>query len=168
MAVCTVSIAQGQVMNQIDANGNITQVDPNNQNFNPNSHDSLHNNKEVPKGVWAWKIDRRFGDIIPTQPDTVPHLYQNSIYATGLYGEYNTIGNNFSSRLSRIFIDRKPSASSSSPIPTVSRAKKLTNFSLSTRCRRIPTSAMTTAATSRTARTISMRSLPSMQASVWA
>ena len=108
MAVCTVSIAQGQVMNQIDANGNITQVDPNNQNFNPNSHDSLHNNKEVPKGVWAWKIDRRFGDIIPTQPDTVPHLYQNSIYATGLYGEYNTIGNNFSSRLSRIFIDRKP------------------------------------------------------------
>ena len=108
--VCTVPTVQSQVYNQIDPSGNITQVDPNDPNraFNPNSRDSTHKNKEVPKGVWAWTVDRRFGDITPTALDTIPHLYQNSIHATGLYGEYNTIGNNYSARLSRIFIDRKP------------------------------------------------------------
>ena len=44
--------------------------------------------------------------MIPAIPDTLHHLYQNSIYATGLYGEYNTLGNNFTSRDNRIFIDR--------------------------------------------------------------
>ena len=53
-----------------------------------------------------WTVDRRFGDIRPAELDTMPHLYQNSIYNTGLYGEYNTTGNNYSPRLSRIFIDR--------------------------------------------------------------
>ena len=107
---CTAWAVQAQVMNQIDENGNITQTDTQNGNFNPNKRDSTHVNKEVPKGVWAWTVDRRFGDITPTQLDTMPHLYQNSIYATGLYGEYNTIGNNYSSRLSRVFIDRKPTS----------------------------------------------------------
>ena len=110
LAVCTAFAVQAQTYNEMDANGNIRQVDPNNpnSNFNPNKRDSLGSNKEVPKGVWAWTIDRRFGDITPAELDTMPHLYQNSIYATGLYGEYNTIGNNFTPRLSRIFIDRKP------------------------------------------------------------
>ena len=110
LAVCTAFAVQAQTYNEMDANGNIRQVDPNNpnSNFNPNKRDSLGSNKEVPKGVWAWTIDRRFGDITPAKLDTMPHLYQNSIYATGLYGEYNTIGNNFTPRLSRIFIDRKP------------------------------------------------------------
>ena len=102
-------LAQAQVYNQMDADGNITQLDSNSSqsgNFNPNRRDSTNNNKEVPKGVWAWTVDRRFGDITPVELDTMPHLYQNSIYATGLYGEYNTTGNNFTPRLSRIFIDR--------------------------------------------------------------
>ena len=66
--VCTVPTVQSQVYNQIDPSGNITQVDPNDPNraFNPNSRDSTHKNKEVPKGVWAWTVDRRFGDITPT------------------------------------------------------------------------------------------------------
>ena len=109
LTVCTVLTMQSQVYNQIDASGNITQVDPNNPgNFNPNNRDSVSSGKEVPKGVWAWTVDRRFGDITPVPLDTMPHLYQNSIFATGLYGDYNTIGNNFTARLSRIFIDRKP------------------------------------------------------------
>jgi len=106
LVFCAVLTVQGQVMNQMDDSGNITQTD-NNQNFNPNKRDSTKTgNKEIPKGVWAWRVDRRFGDITPTELDTMPHLYQNSIYATGRYGEYNTVGNNFSARLSRIFIDR--------------------------------------------------------------
>ena len=110
LAVCTTLTVQAQYVTQLDEHGNIVQVDPNNPsaNFNPNNRDSLHADKEVPKGVWAWTVDRRFGDITPAPLDTVPHLYQNSIYATGLYGEYNTIGNNYSARQNRIFIDRKP------------------------------------------------------------
>ena len=80
-----VGLTQAQVLNEMDVNGNITQYDSNNAlsgNFNPNRRDSTSNNKEVPKGVWAWTVDRRFGDITPTALDTMPHLYQNSIYAT--------------------------------------------------------------------------------------
>ncbi len=98
---------QAQVYNEMDADGNINQYDESGyQNFNPNKRDSTKTNKEVPMGVWAWKIDRLFGDIRPAELDTMPHLYQNSIYNTGLYGEYNTTGNNYSPRLTRIFIDR--------------------------------------------------------------
>ena len=109
LLLCTALAVQGQVYNEMDAYGNITQVDPNaSTNFNPNNRDSIHSNKEVPKGVWAWTVDRKYGDVTPTPLDTVPHLYQNSIYASGLYGEYNTLGSNYTARQSRIFIDRKP------------------------------------------------------------
>ena len=96
---------QAQVYQEMDANGNITQRNENNS-FNPNRRDSINNNKEVPKGVWAWTVDRLLGDITPVELDTMPHLYQNSIYNTGRYGEYNSIGSNYTTRLSRVFIDR--------------------------------------------------------------
>ena len=96
---------QAQVYNEIDEDGNVTRRDEN-RNFNPNKRDTTSTNKEVPKGVWAWTIDRTFGDVTPTPLDTMPHLFQNSIYSTGRYGEYSTVGNNFSPRLNRIFIDR--------------------------------------------------------------
>jgi len=109
LSACTALSLQAQVYNEMDADGNITQrseQDGTYQNFNPNRRDSVKTNKEVPKGVKAWTVDRHFGDVRPADLDTVPHLYQNSIFATGLYGEYNTIGNNYTTRLSRIFIDR--------------------------------------------------------------
>lgn len=96
---------QAQVYNQIDEMGNITQRDENNGNFNPNNRDTVRH-KEIPMSVHAWTIDRHFGDIRPTELDTMPHLYQNSIFNTGIFGEYNSTGNNYSPRLSRIFIDR--------------------------------------------------------------
>ena len=99
---------QAQTIQEMDGNGNVTNSFGPNGNFNPNKRDSLGSNKEIPRGVWAWTVDRRFGDITPCELDTMPHLYQNSIYNTGRYGEYNSIGNNYSTRLSRIFIDRKP------------------------------------------------------------
>jgi hypothetical protein len=107
---CTANIVQAQVYNEMDVDGNITQRNEYGQaNFNPNRNDSTNaGNKEIPIGVRSWTIDRRFGDVIPTDVDTISHLYQNSIYNTGLYGEYNTTGNNYTARLSRIFIDRKP------------------------------------------------------------
>ena len=108
LMVCIPCGVQAQVYNEMDADGNINQFDEyGNQNFNPNKRDSVKGEKKVPKGVWVWTVDRRFGDIRPAELDTMPHLYQNSIYNTGLYGEYNTTGNNYSPRLSRIFIDRR-------------------------------------------------------------
>ena len=93
LIACAVLQSQAQVYNEMDASGNITQRDEYGA-FNPNKRDSVKNNKEVPKGVWAWTVDRKFGDIRKTELDTMPHLYQNSIYNTGMFGEYNSIGNN--------------------------------------------------------------------------
>ena len=112
LTACTVFAVQAQVYNQMDADGNITQRDEygnENGQFNPNRRDSTKaGNKEIPRGVKVWTIDRLFGDVTPAELDTMPHLYQNSIYNTGLYGEYNSTGNNYSPRQNRIFIDRKP------------------------------------------------------------
>ncbi|MCD8281640.1 MAG: hypothetical protein LUC22_00100, partial [Prevotella sp.] len=69
--------------------------------------DSLSaSNKEIPKGVRAWTVDRQFGDITRQSLDTITHLFQNSVYTQGLYGEYNTLGNLGSPRINRIFADR--------------------------------------------------------------
>ena len=92
------------VYNQIDASGNITQR-RDNQNFNKHNNDTTRN-KEVPKGLYTWTIDRKFGDMIPVQPDTVHHLFQNTTFNTGMLGEFNSTGSNYTSRLSRIFINR--------------------------------------------------------------
>ncbi len=98
-------VVRAQVYNQIDEFGNITQRDESNGNFNPNRRDTVKN-KEIPRSVHVWTVDRHFGDIRPAQVDTMPHLYQNKIFNTGIYGEYNSTGNNYSPRQSRIFIDR--------------------------------------------------------------
>ena len=103
---CMATAMHAQVYNQIDENGRITQRDESNGNFNPNRRDSVKN-KEIPRSVHVWTVDRRFGDVIPAALDTMPHLYPNTIFNTGVYGEYNTTGSNYTPRLSRIFIDRK-------------------------------------------------------------
>lgn len=68
--------------------------------------DSLGTNKEIPKGLKVWTVDSRFGDRTPAEPDTLSHLFMNTIFTTGLYGEYNTTGNLGAPRQNRIFIDR--------------------------------------------------------------
>lgn len=94
--------------NQIDEMGNVTQR---NQNFNKHNNDTTSKKKEVPKGMKVWTVDRKFGNVIPATPDTLPHLFPNSLFNSGIYGQYNTIGNNYSARQNRIFIDRKESSS---------------------------------------------------------
>ena len=96
-----------QSYNQVDEMGNITQRDErNNGNFNPHNNDTTSHGKEIPRGIYVWTVDRKFGDIKPARVDTVPHLYMNSTLNTGIYGEYNTTGNNYTARLNRIYIDR--------------------------------------------------------------
>jgi hypothetical protein len=96
-----------QVLNQMDADGNITQQG--NGNFNPHSNDTTRA-KNVPKGIYVWTVDQRFGDVRRTEVDTIPHLYPQSTLATGMYGEYQTIGSNYTARISRIFTDRRPTS----------------------------------------------------------
>ena len=103
----TFSPLSAQVYNQIDEDGNVTQRDERkNRNFNPHNNDSTSSNKEVPVGIHVWTVDRKFGDVIPAVVDTMPHLFMNTTFNTGLYGEFNTTGNNFTARQSRIFVDR--------------------------------------------------------------
>jgi hypothetical protein len=88
-------------MNQIDESGNITNSKQRNQ-----KGDSLGTDKEIPIGIKVWTIDRRFGDRTSTEPDTLSHMFMNSIFTTGVRGEFNTTGNLGAPRINRIFIDR--------------------------------------------------------------
>ncbi len=64
---------------------------------------------EIPIGQFVWKLDERLGTVIPAEPDTLQHSFQNSNLTSGLNGEYNFLGNLGSPRLSRIFFHRDPS-----------------------------------------------------------
>ena len=99
--------ASGQAFNQIDEEGNVTRRNEDNRNFNPHNTDTTSNNRVVPKGIYTWVVDRRFGDISRVDVDTLPHLYPQSTLGPGMYAHYNTVGSNFTARQSRIFTDRR-------------------------------------------------------------
>lgn len=90
--------------NLYDEDGN--EYSSSSSNFNKHNKDTTNKNKEIPKGMRVWKIDRRFGDVTPSVPDTMHHLFHNTIFNTGMYGQYNTTGNNYTPRQNRIIIDR--------------------------------------------------------------
>jgi len=73
------------------------------------NRDTTHAHKEIPKGLHTWTVDERFGDREESTPDTVVHMFMNTIFTTGLRGEYNTTGNLGAPRINRIFIDRPES-----------------------------------------------------------
>ena len=87
--------------NQIDAEGNMTSRNKTNRK------DSLKNEKEIPEGIKVWTIDHRFGDRKAAVPDTLSHMFMNTVFTTGLRGEYNTTGNLGAPRINRIFTDRQ-------------------------------------------------------------
>lgn len=68
--------------------------------------DSLGTDKEIPKGIKVWTVDQRFGDRCQAELDTMSYMYPNTIFTTGLRGEYNTTGNLGAPRINRIFINR--------------------------------------------------------------
>lgn len=72
-----------------------------------NASDSIDNkNKDIPRGIKAWTIDEHFGDKTPAVLDTLSYMYMNTIFTTGLRGEYNTLGNVGSPRQNRILLER--------------------------------------------------------------
>ncbi len=64
---------------------------------------------DVPEGIYAWHVDRRFGDIVPARYDTVPHMFQNEVFTSGPTGHYNYTGNTGAPRISRHFAEQSPS-----------------------------------------------------------
>ncbi len=100
LIVATASVnAQVRDFNQIDEDWKITRAGQHNT-------DSLGSNKQIPKGIKVWTVDARFGDIRPATPDTLSHMFMNSIFTTGLRGEFNSTGNLGAPRINRIYIDR--------------------------------------------------------------
>lgn len=93
--------AQFDSFNQMDEDGNVT------RRSTKHNADSLGIDKEIPKGIKVWTVDERFGDIRKAELDTVPHMFMNTIFGTGLRGEYNTLGNVGTPRINRVFIDRQ-------------------------------------------------------------
>lgn len=82
-----------------------------NRNFGrSDSVQSQH--KEIPRGLTVWTVDDKFGDRQFTTPDTTSFMFMNTIFTTGLHGEYNTLGNLGSPRINRIFIDRQDATES--------------------------------------------------------
>ena len=86
--------------NQIDTDGNTIQRN------NKSKKDSLGSNKEIPEGIKVWTVDTRFGDRMAAVPDTLSHMFMNSIFTTGLRGDYTTTGNLGAPRINRIVTDR--------------------------------------------------------------
>ena len=80
------------------SNGTLNQMNANT--------DSLGTDKEIPVGLKVWTVDERFGDRQTAVPDTLQHMYMNSVFTTGTRGEYTTTGNLGAPRINRIFIDR--------------------------------------------------------------
>ena len=77
------------------------------QTSNRVNTDSLGSDKEIPKGIKVWTIDERFGDRTEATVDTLQHLYMNTTFNEGIYGQYNTLGNMGTARINRIFIDSR-------------------------------------------------------------
>lgn len=100
---CTFLTVQAQDLHRITDNDNATD-DPA-YNFGGRKDSTKVKDKIVPKGLSVWTVDERFGDRTSCTPDTASHMFMNTIFTSGLRGEYNTTGNLGAPRYNRIFID---------------------------------------------------------------
>ena len=61
----------------------------------------------VPVDVYAWNIDKTYGNRTPTFVDTLQHQFQNANLSEGKNGHYSHLGNLGSPRINRIFMERQ-------------------------------------------------------------
>ena len=107
LAIFTSVFANAQSFNSISEDGFGLNEDETSTFSNRNRKDSTKVEKVIPKGMHVWVVDPLFGDRTAVDRDTVQHLFMNSIFTEGQYGQYNTTGNLGAPRQNRIFIDRK-------------------------------------------------------------
>ncbi|MDO4180179.1 MAG: putative porin [Bacteroidales bacterium] len=77
------------------------------RNGNPIDTTAVVDANTIPIGLYAWKVDSRFGNVTYVPIDTLQHQFQNSNDVGGITGQYNYLGNLGSPRLTRIFFDRR-------------------------------------------------------------
>lgn len=97
----SVATSTAQVITSQDGSS----ISPNGQIGQSGSRDST-NHKQIPRGITVWTVDDITGTKYEAEPDTSWYMRMNTVFASGVYGEYNTLGNNGSPRENRIFIDR--------------------------------------------------------------
>ena len=98
---------KGQSLSTRDTSGRTYSINEDGNSAGRRDKDSTKQNKQIPKGLQVWTIDRQFGDITPAKVDTMPHLYPQSTLPMGAYMQYNCLGNNYSARQNRIFNERR-------------------------------------------------------------
>ena len=102
IAVAMLFAIQGHAQLSARDFGNSRGRQSQNRDIFGHAHDSIDGNT-VPKGLFVWNVDKRFGGVRPIEPDTVQHLFQNSNQMTGVYGNYNFLGGLGSPRINRIY-----------------------------------------------------------------
>lgn len=94
--------------NLFDENGNrIDGSDRQNQSHFASDEDSTDTEEEIPVGMFVWKVNDTFGDRIKSEIDTMSYQFQNANFTDGVTGQYNTLGNMGSPRISRLYMARK-------------------------------------------------------------
>lgn len=108
--LCGPLAAQNMIQNQYSQFGtsasglNSNQYD---RNGNPIDTTSVIDANTIPIGLHAWKIEERFGEMIPVPVDTLQHGFQNSNDTGGPTGHYTFLGNLGAPRISHVFFERK-------------------------------------------------------------
>ena len=94
--------------NVFDERGNrIDGYEQQNSSHFASEEDSTESNEDLPVGMFVWKIDDTFGDRIKSDIDTMSYQFQNSNFTDGITGQYNTLGNMGSPRISRLYMKRR-------------------------------------------------------------
>ena len=74
--------------------------------FKDNPKDSTKKELIVPKEIRQWKVDRRFGNKMEINADTLQFMFQNWHLTEGINGEYNYLGNMGTPRETRLYFNR--------------------------------------------------------------
>ena len=74
--------------------------------FKDNPKDSTKSNTIVPREIHQWKVDRRFGNKMEINADTLQFMFQNWHLTEGVNGEYNYLGNMGTPRETRVYFNR--------------------------------------------------------------
>lgn len=107
LSVLLSSVSYAQ-FNEIDVDGNITTSQDRMNRSGQEGGQKEGSNKEIPVGIKVWTVDPMFGDRQPAAVDTLSHMFPNTVFTTGMRGEFNTTGNLGAPRINRIFVDRQP------------------------------------------------------------
>lgn len=104
MAAHVTATQAQRIVSELESNTDLS-MDPRPDSVSTDRKDK-DKKKVVPNDVRAWHVDEKYGNVTPTHVDTLHHMFMNTDLPEGLNGQYHTLGNVGSPRLSRIFMQR--------------------------------------------------------------